>query len=453
MSMMSGSAMKRYRNGLFAVVLMAVAALLPSCTTKKPPVLEPLRSLSARRPVVLVPGLSGSQLRDRETGQVLWGNARSLFLPRDGGYSIANPLEPGFTALAEPFEPVYGFRLFGVRRIEAYRSLVRLMERNGYRYGDLAAPRRSDDFFLLVYDWRLSNIHAARELAEQLERLRRVRGEEVLTVDLICQSDAGRICRYLSRFGGVSLEEAENGAMGPPPGVRIGKVILVGTANGGALNNLRDLDRGRLYIPFGRRFHPEVLFTYSSLYEGLPAGGGALFLDTKGNRLEIDLFDPADWERYGWSIFGREAAQRVRRSGRGDLFGERKRRTAFLKAALGRAARLNNLLRRDTPLPDGIRYYMVQNAYDETPAGAVLVKEDGEWRTYFSGDRFIRKKRYLHALVSAPGDGSATVASQMNLSAGEKDALAAPPFLIRGGHFKMILDPAAQRRILEFLLE
>jgi hypothetical protein len=189
------------------------------------------------------------------------------------------------------------------------------------------------------------------------------------------------------------------------------------------------------------------------LFEGLPAGDEALFFDPEGNRLEVDLFDPADWERYGWSIFGSEAAQRVRRSGRGDLFGEQKGRTAFLKAVLGRTARLNKLLRRDTPLPDGIRYYMVQNAYDETPAGAVLVKEDGEWKTYFSGDRFLRKKRYLHALVSAPGDGSAMVASQMNLSTGEQDALAAPPFLIRGGHFKMILEPAAQRRILEFLLE
>jgi len=41
----------------------------------------------------------------------------------------------------------------------------------------------------------------------------------------------------------------------------------------------------------------------------------------------------------------------------------------------------------------------------------------------------------------------------MSLSTGEKGALAAPPFLIRGGHFKMILDPVAQRRILEYLLE
>jgi len=391
---------------------MAVT-FLPACHHRKSPILEPLRALPSRTPVVLVPGIIGTTMKKRTTGRTVWGDARSLFLPRDGAYSMAIPLEEeggdkprpygSVEPRAVPAGPLLGFRILGIRKVEAYGSFVRLMEQNGYRYGDLAGADPDADFFIHAYDWRKSSITAARELAAKLEALRLARGEETLTVDLICQSNAGRICRYLSRFGAASLEEAEGGTHGPPHGLRVRKLILVGTANGGSVRTLRELHRGRSYVNLvGRKFRPEVFFTFTSVYEGLPLGDVAVFIDRDGNRIDLDLLDPDEWKKYGWSIFGDQAAQRVRRSGRTDLFAGVERQCEFLADSLERAARFQGLLRKDSEMPEGIRYYMVQNPYEETPAGAVLVEEQGKWKMYFSGDRFLRRNRYLRTGTGRP---------------------------------------------------
>ena len=56
-------------------------------------------------------------------------------------------------------------------------------------------------------------------------------------------------------------------------------------------------------------------------------------------------------------------------------------------------------------------------------------------------------------LAVAAGDGHATVASQNWLSPGESAALAHPPVYVDGAHFGIILEPATQQKILEFLLD
>ena len=64
--------------------------------------MEPLARAEVRTPVVLIPGITGSKLRDRDTGTVRWGNTRSLFFPRDGktgwqanGDTLGHPLVTG----------------------------------------------------------------------------------------------------------------------------------------------------------------------------------------------------------------------------------------------------------------------------------------------------------------------------------------------------------------------
>ena len=52
-----------------------------------------------------------------------------------------------------------------------------------------------------------------------------------------------------------------------------------------------------------------------------------------------------------------------------------------------------------------------------------------------------------------PGDGHATVASQLWLAPQERLALAAEPARVDGDHFELILAPAAQRQLLAYLRE
>jgi len=445
------------RRVLIAAVLVLAALSFPGCAPKKPPVHPSLVEAPRRTPVVLVPGITGSTLRERESGRVLWGRARNLFWPRDGGYSLARPLDRT-AADEDPLEaggPVLAVKLLGLFRYEIYAPLVRLMEGNGYRVGDLAEPGADETFFVFAYDWRYGNVEAARELGRALERLRRARGEESLHVDFICQSNAGRIVRYFLKYGGAPLEEAEAGRAGPPERVRPGKLILVGTDNGGALDSLRTLNRGRTYLPLlGRRILPETVFTFESVFETLPADGAGRFFDDEGRGLEVDLFDAESWRSYGWSVFDPEVRRRLEKRTREDLFGDEEARLRYLDGVLDRTRRIHALLGRDVAGYGGARYYLVQNAYRPTGHRAMLTRDErGDWQTRFSSDKAVRKDPYLLSLAAVPGDGYATQESQLRLSPQERDALARPPVYVAEKHRDIIRHPATQRWILEFLAE
>jgi hypothetical protein len=113
---------------------------------------------------------------------------------------------------------------------------------------------------------------------------------------------------------------------------------------------------------------------------------------------------------------------------------------------------MQSLLLQDVSPAPPTRYYLVQNAYDRTPARAVLVpRADGEWVTAFPGDRQVAKRAMLRDLAEGPGDGHATVASQLALSPQEQAAMAVEPYYVTEGHFRVILDPTAQQRIVEYL--
>jgi hypothetical protein len=405
----------------------------------------------------MLPGLTGTKLRDVQSERVVWGNAHSLFLPHDGGYNLALPVgrDASQRPRLEPVDPILEIRLFGVYTKGIYRSVVRLMEENGYQLGDLRSPRAADNFFFFVYDWRLGVENAAQSLARQLERLRQARGDEHLRVALICQSDAALIARYYVKYADAPIEDAESGKARPPSDVTVQKLILVGSSNGGALRVLRELNRGRTYIStVGRRWQPETLFSFPALYESLPVYREDLFFSPDGSAVDVGLFDTKSWERYGWSIFDDESQRRIARRAAEDLFGSAAEQRRFLARVLDRAQRLHRLLNADVRGLAVPRYYSIQNRHTQSPDRALLIRERGRWRTYFSSDRKIKRNRAWLDLATAPGDGHATVGSQDWISPQEQTALArAPIYIDGGGHFSIILEPAAQQKMLEFLLD
>ena len=431
-----------------------VVALLCACASREPPRLEPLVRLEPKTPVLIVPGLTGSKLRDPDSGKIVWGRAARIFFPRDGGYAVALPLDPEERDRQglEAFDVVRRLSL-GVVTIDIYGGLIDLLEANGYRLGDLENPRAEDTLFVFPYDWRYNNVSAAAELTEKMERLRTVRGEPELRLHVICQSNAARIARYMMKYGGASLDDAEAGRAPPPPGIHVEKLLLIGTANGGATNGFRNMLEGRSYVPLiGRKFTQEVTFTLEAVFETLPAYREDLFFDENGETLDIDLFDADNWERYGWSIYARPVAKRLLKRDRADLFGTPGQRRAHLERNLERARRLHALLVRDVPDFPETRYYMLQNAYRETPDRMMLTRDGGEWKTLFLPHRRV-KKPPLFSLASAPGDGHATVLSQHWLSPQERDALAAEPLYIPVYHRTIIHHPTTHRAILDYLLE
>lgn len=408
-------------------------------------------------PVVIVPGVTGTKLYDSEIGEYVWGTTRQLFVPRDQGARFALPLLVGASpahsvapqARYDAPEPIWQLRLPGWTKM-IYRPLLERFERAGYRYGELAAPGPIEDLFFFNYDWRYGNLESVKRLDRQLEAL--TAGRATREVDLVCQSNAAKICRWLAKYGALDLREAEAGA-GWRRGYRIRKLVLVGASNSGALRVLKLLHRGRTYFPLvGRRLAPEVFFTLRPLFEDLPAARDDLFFDERGRILDVDLFEARNWVEYGWSIFGRGAQARLARAPRVDLFGDREQQLDFLRLQLENARRLQRLLSRDAAGFGSVEYYRLENTSSPTIDRALLTRKDGRWETYFLGDRRVDRNPALRRLASAAGDAHATLASQRGLSPQEQAALAGVAN-VSGGHFEVVVEPDGLQAILSFLSE
>jgi len=372
-------------------------------------------------------------LRDAATGEIVWGRFKSFFLPRDGGASLALPLEENARDGIEPAGAIESIRVWPWR-VEVYAPVVRLFEANGWVRGDLDHPSREADFYVFAYDWRRSHVAAAAELSLALERLRQARGETELRVDLIGQSNAATIARYFVKYGGAPLERAESGDATPPPGIRVERLVMVGTANGGALGTLEDLHEGRRYLAvLGRRYAPATLLTFPALFEALPAPRSDLFVDESGESLAIDLYDAEAWRLHGLGAV------------------EEPESRTLLARSLDAAKRLHALLARDAPALAAERYYSIQSASRPTADRALLDGDGKRTKLYLPGDHRVDEDPWLVSLVAAPGDGHATLASQQALSPQERAALAAPPVLVDEAHREMIKNPAVHRYLLRFL--
>jgi hypothetical protein len=438
------------RTGSLFLLLVAVLA---GCHPPSKPIPTPALRAEMRTPVVFVPGVTGSKLRERKSRRTVFGLGVNVLLPHDGGYDIAFPIDANDASRLEAFA-VFDRVSFGFKTVEVFGPLIALLQANGYQVGDLDSPGAAETLFPFPYDWREAAPETARLLSEKLQRLRDVRGHERMPVALICQSTGAHVCRYLVKYGGASLEEAEAGRAGPLPWLHVTRLILIGTSNGGSMRTLRELHRGRRYVRlFGRTLEPEVFFSFRSLYQDLPCLRRDLFLDTRGRLLDVDLCDAASWERHGWSVYADDAARRLARARRTDLFGNAEERRVYLRELLEQARRFQRLLRRDVEGFGSTLYFMIQDASRDTPDRAVLVEDDGVWRTLFTGDGEIERRPGLRDLVTAAGDGHATVASQLWLSPQERSAMPRAPYYVEGGHFELIHDPSTRRHLLEALDE
>lgn len=427
-------------------------------------------ALGGRQIVVLVPGVTGTMLRDpARSHRVVWGTGLRLLVPRDRGWELVLPIpqarggeEGGDLESEHPqgrYQPAGALRTVRLLcfRKQIYRPFAVRLEELGYREGSLERPGEEADFFFFDYDWRRDNLAAVAALDGQLERLAGARAPRPVEVALVCQSNAGRICRYLAKYGSLSLDQAERGVPRPEPAYHLDKVILVGTSNAGSLRILEQLDRGRRYIPWiGRRIAPETLFSLRPLFEDLPVGRHDLFFDQEGKTLRVDLLDPDVWVRHGWAIFDPAIERRLSTARALELFGSREDRIRYLSAALERSTRLHALLARDVAEHSTTRYYLIENTTRPTQTRALIVDHEkgvGRPRTYYSTDRRLRESSTLSALASTPGDGHATAESQRALSPEEWRALARPPQQVDGDHFTMLILPAGLQAIAEFLAD
>jgi len=447
--------MRKFSFVSITVLLLAVGFSVSG--RGKHPVVDGLRDQESRTTVVFIPGITGSKLRDATTGKTIWGSTSNLMGPHDGGRSLGLPIvdTPPPGERVEPFEIIEKMTLLGVVRRKIYGPLIDALVHNGYVRGNLLDPRPDDSLLVFPYDWRYGNVEAARVLGERLENLRRIRGDDVLHVVLICHSNAGRIARWYVKYGGGTLEDAEAGRARKPNDVVVEKIIFAATGQGGALPTLSTLDRGRRYVPLGRKIRPEYMFAIAGLFEALPIYRDDPFFDETGRTLPVDLFDPVNWPLYGWSVFGAAAQKRLRGLDVDDpVLGNPADRVRWLEERLDKAQRVHAALMRDVPDYPDVRLYQVQGDNEATAARALLTQgKDGTWRTLTIEDKRLRSDDRLSTQAIDRGDRHATRASQDFLSPQEQSAIAGATYAVESVHRKLFKDWFAREKILEFLAD
>lgn len=320
-----------------------------------------------RNPIIVIPGLLGSRLRDPASGRIVWGafdgNAADPGTP-DGARLVALPFTdmmatPGAAVLPDGVLDRVRIRVAGIPiALRAYAEIMATLGIGGYRDEGLglggAVDYGRDHFtcFQFDYDWRQDNVANARRLmAFMREKRAYVQGEyarrfgvrdAAVKFDIVAHSMGGLVARYAMLYGDADLPA--DGAL--PPLTFAGapfmaRLIQIGTPNGGSLDAFRVLVDGRDFgAPIVPRYSPAILGTFPSLYQLLPRQRARPVVLAGQPDAAPDPYDPALWRGMGWGIAKRDNDPDLATLMPGVASAEERRRLALaLQARLLRRAR------------------------------------------------------------------------------------------------------------------
>jgi len=393
---------------------------------------------TGKTPIIIIPGVTGSELVNRMTGEKLWPD---LF-PEDKE-AMALPISS--TTLSENRDDIVASRVIETAQlikfmpeIGVYGALLKALEnQGGYRRGDIDAPQPDGDrdtYYLFAYDWRRDNVESARKLAEKIAEIKRRTNRPGLRFDIIAHSMGGLIARYFAMYGDADVL----GDRQPRPDWRgaqsLRSLVLFATPNAGSMDALRSLIYGYSITEANKpRINPfkglgrVTIFTAPSVYQLLPRRKSARFYDANLDPVKIDLYDVETWERCHWSAaFDPEIANRELKSSI-KKFGESEGRSAAAKTLALRAAYLQAVLKRATGFqealdaagapPETLRLHLVGGDCEPTVAGALIVDVKGKTQTLFYPRHLPRELRKVaFDKLFIPGDGRVTRQSLFGLS-------------------------------------
>ncbi len=345
------------------------------------------RQQPKKYPVIFIPGIMGTVLKDSRTGQTIWGLASRRFVD-----VLALPIDT-VTLIVDRDRLVASAPLGkmtvipGVLEKEIYDKLKRVATKaGGYEPGKTS--------FALSYDWRRDLVEAVKDLDNLIQEIKRKSGDPNIKVNLVCHSAGGLIARYYAKYGSKDVLGQNPLPQPDYSGAKnINKIIMLGVPNSGAVEAFQRVHLG-LVLPVIGFLSPEILFTMPSIYESFPFERKDVFIDKNGRSLDVDLYDPANWEKYGWSIFDKRKLSKVRRSfilrhGRPQgliLFDEQlTKQRRFLEAVLQRAKKFHAALCLGDPEAEKryVNYLLLGSDCHPTLEHALLKLTDTGWKTSF----------------------------------------------------------------------
>ena len=408
--------------GLLALSLFSTTSCI---SARRTPDLESIfasaRTRTNKRPVIVIPGILGSELINSKTGETVWPSAFRTS-------SDVLPISPNLEANRDNLVPGKILETVRLARIlpevYVYRDLLEALRHYaGYReatWDNPGADGDRDTFYVFAYDWRRDNVANARELVRRIEQLKQRLQRPDLKFNIIAHSMGGLIARYAAMYGDADLP-ADDAAIRPTwaGAAHISKIVMIGTPNEGSSDAFATLVEGysiteglRRRVPLLNKLTAEDAARSPSVFQLMPHHEAVKFLDENLKPLDLDLYDAATWKRYGWGAIN-SAEFRHHFSGHAEDL------DAYLAATLKRARRFQDALDAVQTSDSPVVLLAIGGDCEETLSAPVILRDQKQnrWVTLIRPREYrtsagvkISKKQVTEAMY-APGDGRVTRAS------------------------------------------
>jgi pimeloyl-ACP methyl ester carboxylesterase len=400
------------------LLVLALVLLASACAPTRPDLTRLYQNADAnpaQPPLIIIHGLSGATLVDAKTGKQFWPGSLGTL-----AFSNFSDLRQMSKEDREGEGLVPGDLMYDVVGVDFYGELLHTLESVGHFVRStpgtpIGGERRR--YYVLLYDWRKDNIIAVRKLHAMIEQIRRDYDDPALRVDIIAHSNGGMITNYYLRYGPNDLPAAGQFTPWLEGDKRIRRVVMLGTPVLGAVTSLERLMYGtRLAL---RTVPVEVMSTFATAFQALPHPKTTPILDTQGQPVAINIYDPAQWRTRQWGVYAPEAEARVRASAstpeQGQL--EVARMQQVFDDNLVRAERMQWALSAPLP-PLQVDISTFGGDCEFTPSHAILLDDaDGSRLAFRSGQLpgrifDVKARRDFLAQMFEPGDGLVTRSSQ-----------------------------------------
>lgn len=280
-----------------------------------------------RFPVVVLPGILGSKIEDRESGKKVWGaftfGAADVDKP-DGARMFALPMEMGvpLSELRDDGEAtevldyiVADVGVFRGLKLGAYVDIMKTLAAGKYRDESMGTSGYIDyggqhyTCYQYPYDWRrdISEQAAAMHdrVIEAQEKVRAARGlddSHPIKIDVVAHSMGGLVLRYYLRYGETPLpDDGSLPELTWAGAENVSRAFLVGTPNAGSAESLQQLIDGLNLNPLFPNYRPGVVGTLPAIYQLLPRARHNLVRDDQSGE-PIDVFDADTWDTMNWGM-------------------------------------------------------------------------------------------------------------------------------------------------------
>ena len=363
------------------------------------------RSGYKQNPIIVIPGILGSNITTLENDNPLWGDfgSESFADPKadENLRMIALPMQMGKTldklhgkSTADGSLRYIKGSVAGIPiSINTYASMLSAMG-VGELAGAGGALDKLDDYiddrrheanaFEFGYDWRRSLDENAIRLGEYIRQVTRFvqlqRGSFApVKFDIVAHSMGGLIARYYLQYGEQLLPAGEAKPIANWAGsAQIEKVVLIGPPNGGALPGLDCLLTGIPKNPLTPSYDAVILGTLPAVYQLFPRVRYQMFQRSDADEQHTNFLNIDLWLEMNWGLADKTKDSLFARLLPGVDTPAARRETALdhLEKCLANASKMQVALDTVTTRPEHLKMFLFVGDATKTPLIATVKKGD-----------------------------------------------------------------------------